>query len=157
MSNTIDFKPAADAIRDRIDEQILENVARDAKDNRTLGEIRDEDYENFKDLLATCTDQSFPSKVYAFQFRMHCVEKAFQDLGFSPQKMITSCTDPNVAMEFISQQMLLRDIVCEDWSNHPDRTRRGMYLYKGGEIAYFIALVRQSGTNFIVKSNVKFN
>ena len=53
--------------------------------------------------------------------------------------------------------MLLRDIKCEDWSGHPDRDRRGMYLYKGGEIAYFIALVRQSGTNFIVKSNVKFS
>ena len=50
--------------------------------------------------------------------------------------------------------ILLDDV--EDWSEHPDDDRRGLYLYAGNEIAYFVALVRKTGDNFIVKSNVTF-
>jgi hypothetical protein len=88
---------------------------------------------------------------------MHCVEQAIQDLGFSPQKYIELATSAETASELIDQALVSRNIRLEDWSEHAEKDRRGMAIYKDNEIAFFIALVRQSGGQFIVKSNVKFS
>jgi len=125
-------------------------------DNRTLDEIKDGHKDNFKDILSKCSNKSFPSAVYAYQYRLHCIEKAFQDLGFSPQDLITSSTSMDTASDLIDRALVSRGIKVEDWSGHEDKDRRGLYLYTGDEIAYFVALVRKTGDNFIVKSNVKF-
>lgn len=124
--------------------------------DKTLDEIKVDHQDNFKDILSVCTNKSFPSVVYAYQYRLHCIEKAFQDLGFSPQDLITSSTSMDTASELIDQALVSRNIHVEDWSEHEDNDRRGLYLYAGNEIAYFVALVRKTGDNFIVKSNVKF-
>jgi hypothetical protein len=125
-------------------------------DNRTLDEIGDHHVDNFDHIMKACENKVFPSMVYAYEYRMHLMEKAYRDLGFSPQDLITSSTSAEVAMELIDQALVSRDILTEDWADHPDADKRGLYIYHGGEIAYFIALVRKSGDNFIVKSNVKF-
>ena len=121
-----------------------------------LEDIKKDHEDNFDKILAECTNKNFPSAVYAYQYRMHCVEKAFKDLGFSPQALVTSATSIEVAMELIDQALVSRNIRMEDWSEHPEDNRRGAYLYKDDEIAFFIALVRQQGSNYIVKTNVKF-
>ena len=125
-------------------------------DDRTLDEIGEGHTDNFDHILKACENKVFPSNVYAYEYRMHCMEKAFRDLGFSPQDFITSSTSAEVAVGLIDQALVSRDIRIEDWSDHEEPHRRGMYVYRGGEIAFFIALVRKSGDNFIVKSNVKF-
>lgn len=125
-------------------------------DNRTLDEVKVDHQDNFADILSECTNKVFPSAVYAYQYRMHSVEQAFRQLGFSPQDFITNATSTDTAIDLIDQAMCSRNMRVEDWSEHADRDRRGMYIYKDNEIAYFIALVRKAGDNFIVKSNVKF-
>jgi hypothetical protein len=121
-----------------------------------LEDVKKDHEDNFDKVLAACSAKSFPSTVYAYEYRMHCVEKAFRDLGFSPQDLVTAATSMDTAMELIDQAMVSRNIRAEDWSSHPESDRRGLYIYKDEEIAYFIALVRQTGDNYIVKSNVKF-
>jgi hypothetical protein len=125
-------------------------------DNLTLEEIGELHVDNFDHIINSCENKVFPSKVYAYEYRMHCMEKAFQNLGFSPQDFITSSTSAEVAIDLIDQALVSRDIRTEDWSDHEEPAKRGMYVYHGGEIAFFIALVRKSGDNYIVKSNVKF-
>lgn len=125
-------------------------------DDRTLDEIKADDDDNFSKILEKCKNQNFPSKVYAYQYRLHCIEKAFQDLGFSPQDLITTATSVEVAIDLIDQSMVSMGIRLEDWSEHPDNSRRGVYLYKDNEIAFFVALVRKQGDNYIVKTNVTF-
>ena len=126
-------------------------------DDRTLEEIGLDHADNFDEILKACKNKSFPSQVYAYEYRMHCVEKAFRDLGFSPQEFITTAATVEVAEDLIDQAMVSRGIMCQDWAEHEDDDRKGIYLYKGEEIAYFIALVRKQGDNFIVKSNVSFD
>jgi len=126
-------------------------------DDRTLDEIKKDNQDNFADILSDCNVKSFPSTVYAYQYRMHCIEQAFRHLGFSPQDFITSATSSEVAADLIDQAMVSRGIRCEDWSEHEEKDRRGLYIYKDQEIAYFVALVKKQGDNFLVKSNVKFD
>ena len=125
-------------------------------DNRTLDEIGESHVDNFDHVLKACDNKVFPSAVYAYEYRMHCVEKAYQMLGFSPQDYITMATSVEVAIGLIDGAMLKLDIRTEDWAEHEDASKRGLYIYHGGEIAFFIALVRKSGDNYIVRSNVKF-
>jgi hypothetical protein len=121
-----------------------------------LEDVKKDHDDNFNKVLAKCSVKSFPSTVYAYGYRMHCVEKAFRDLGFSPQELVTASTSMDTAADLINQAMISRNIRVEDWSDHPESDRRGLYIYKDEEIAYFISLVRQTGDNYIVKSNVKF-
>jgi hypothetical protein len=130
---------------------------KDSKDTRYLEDIQADAQDNISRIMQKCTVKCFPSKVYAQQYRMHLVEKAFRDLGFSPQDIITSCPDPQVAAEQIDAHMILRQIRFEDWAEHPDDMLKGAAIWKGDELVYFIALVRQSAGQFMVKSNVKFN
>jgi hypothetical protein len=125
-------------------------------DNRTLDEIGEGHVDNFEHVLSHCENKVFPSAVYAYEYRMHCIEKAYQTLGFSPQDLITNSTSMDVAVELIDQALVSRDILTEDWAEHEEPPKRGLYIYHAGEIAFFIALVRKSGDNYIVKSNVKF-
>jgi hypothetical protein len=121
-----------------------------------LEDIKKDHEDNFADIMSGCISKSFPSTVYAYEYRMHCVEKAFRDLGFSPQELVTASTSMETASQLIDQALVSRNIRVEDWSEHPEKDRRGLYIYKDEEIAYFVALVRQTGDNYIVKSNVKF-
>jgi hypothetical protein len=121
-----------------------------------LEDVKKDHEDNFSKILAACSSKSFPSTVYAYEYRMHCVEKAFRDLGFSPQELVTAATSMDTAMELIDQAMVSRNIRCEDWAEHPEKDSRGLFIYKDEEIAYFVALVRQMGDNYIVKTNVKF-
>ena len=125
-------------------------------DDRTLEEIKKDDDSNFSDVMAKCTSKSFPSAVYAYQYRMHCVEQAFRALGFSPQEFITNSTSLDVAIDMIDHSMAKLNIRAEDWSEHQEKNRRGLAIYKDNEIAFFVALVKHQGDNFIVKSNVSF-
>ena len=125
-------------------------------DDRTLEEIKKDDDSNFSDVMAKCTSKSFPSTAYAHAYRMHCIEKAFRDLGFSPQELITNSTSLDVAIDMIDHSMAKLNIRAEDWSGHQEKNRRGLAIYKDNEIAFFIALVKRQGDNFIVKSNVSF-
>jgi len=122
-----------------------------------LDDIKKDHADNFEDILSGCVSKSFPSAVYAYEYRMHCVEKAFRDLGFSPQELMTAAATQEVAFELIDQALVSRNIRMEDWSGHPETDRRGAYIYKDNELAFFIALVRKTGDNFIVKCNVKFD
>ena len=135
----------------------MNDGARTLGDDRTLEEVGLDHADNFDYILSCCNNKTFPSQIYAYEYRMHCVEKAFRDLGFSPQDFITNSATIEVAMELIDQALVSRGITCQDWSEHEDDDRKGLYLYKGEEIAYFVALVRKSGDNFIVKSNVSFD
>ena len=49
-------------------------------DDRTLDEIKQSDDDNFDHILDACDDKIFPSQVYAYEYRMHCVERALQYL-----------------------------------------------------------------------------
>lgn len=143
-------------------DKISEDQVREAeekvhgKDTRHLADIQADHENNIKDVLAACKVQCFPSKVYAYQYRMHCIEKGFQDLGFSPQKIITQCPDAGVAAEMIDRNMAIRNIRFEDWAHNEDPMRRGGAIYKDNELVYFIALVHQSGGQFMVRTNVTF-
>jgi hypothetical protein len=121
-----------------------------------LEDIKKDHTDNFDDILKQCKNTSFPSVVYAAEFRMHCIEKGFQDLGFSPQELMTSSTTPETAMDLIDQAMVSRNIKVEDWAHHEDRERRGLYIYKDNEIAYFVSLRRMKGDSCIVQTNVNF-
>jgi hypothetical protein len=121
-----------------------------------LEDIKKDDDDNFGRILKGCTSKSFPSDVYAYQYRMHCVEQAFRTLGFSPQEFITNSTSVDVAIDMIDHSMAKLNIRAEDWSEHQEANRRGLAIYKDNEIAFFIALVKRQGDNFIVKSNVSF-
>jgi len=122
-----------------------------------LEDVKKDHEDNFEKILSECVSKSFPSAVYAYEYRMHCVEKAFRDLGFSPQELMTAASSMETAMELIDQALVSRNIRFEDWSGHPETDRRGAYAYKDNELAFFIALVRKTGDNYIVKTNVKFD
>ena len=121
-----------------------------------IEDIKKDDDDNFGKILENCTSKSFPSGVYAYQYRMHCVEQAFRALGFSPQEFITNSTSLDVAIDMIDHSMAKLNIRAEDWSEHQETNRRGLAIYKDNEIAFFIALVKRQGDNFIVKTNVSF-
>lgn len=125
-------------------------------DNRTLDEIKEDHVDNFDEILKSCKVTNFNRPADAHQFRLHATEKAFRDLGFSPQDFITNATSMDTAVSLIDQAMVSRGIRVEDWSEHHDNDRRGLYLYKDNEIAFFIALGRKRGDNYSVKTNVKF-
>jgi hypothetical protein len=121
-----------------------------------LEDVKKDHEDNFDKILASCTVKSFPALTYAAQYRMHCVEKAFRDLGFSPQDLVTDSTSMDTATDLIDQAMVSRNIRCEDWSEHPEKDRRGLYIYKDNEIAYFVSMMKKQGDNIVVKTNVKF-
>jgi len=129
-------------------------------DDRTLDEIQKDGTANFDEVRAACVKKFFPSKVYAYQYRQHCIEQAFQHLGFSPQKIITEATSVEVAIEMIDNHLIARNIRVEDWSEHGDKDRKGMALYKDGELVHWVSLVHQTGEGMMlqywVQSNVKF-
>jgi hypothetical protein len=121
-----------------------------------LEDIKKDHEDNFDKILAECSTKSFPAFTYAAQYRMHCIEQGFRNLGFSPQDLVTAATSMDTASELIDQAMVSRGIRCEDWAEHPEKDRRGLYIYKDNEIAYFVALMKQQGDNIVVKTNVKF-
>jgi hypothetical protein len=138
-------------------DQVLDAEAKShTKDTRHLEDIQADHGHNLREILDKCKVQCFPSKVYAYQYRMHCIEKGFQNLGFSPQKIITQCTTAEVAAEMIDRNLAIRNIRFEDWAAHEDPLLRGAALYKDNELVYFIALVHQSGGQFLVRTNVTF-
>jgi len=126
-------------------------------DDRTLAEIKEDSDNNFEEILKNSVYQAFQTEAQAHQYRQHCTEKAFCDLGFSPQDLIMASGSMGAASELIDQAMLSRNIRVEDWAEHNDNNLKGLVIYKDNEVAFFISLMHQKGMNYMVRTNVKFN
>ena len=112
---------------------------------------------NFKAIMVTSQEFTFPSAVYAVRFREMCMSRAMNLLGLDPMQIINSSGEQVFAEKRLEVEMDKRGIRIEDWSetDHED-WKRGLYIYKDGEVAYFISMIKLYRGVHSVTTNVKF-
>ena len=128
-------------------------------EDRTLTEIKDHHDDNWAYIQKAIVRKSFPSIIYAIQYRTHAFTAAIDSLGFNPATVISLATSRDTAENVIDNMLKKQGIVIEDWSRTDvEESRRGLYVYKDNEIAYYISDITREGVtidNFIIATNVK--
>jgi len=128
-------------------------------EDRTLDEISEHHKDNWNHIQKDLVRKSFPSIVYAIQYRTHAFNKAMDILGFNPAVVMSLCTSRETAENVIDNMLKKHKIAVEDWSDTDvDESRKGVYFYKNNEIAYFVSDITKEGNlidNFIISTNVK--
>lgn len=121
-----------------------------------LDEMKVEHDSNFDEIESRLKETEFKSLVYARQFRMHAVNIGIKALGFNPMSVMNMCTTPETAASVIDSMLEKHGIRIEDWADTDQPNyKKGIYLYKSDEIAYFVSTIRKHEGLFYVRTNVK--
>lgn len=131
-------------------------------DTRYLEDIKSDNDQNFKDVIDKCKPFDFLSLKLARDMRLHCMNRGMELLGFDPMSIMNMCTTAEMAEETIDQMMVKHKIVIENWADKEcEPERRGLYMYKAGELAYFISMIKASEgpdkQTFQLVTNIKFD
>jgi hypothetical protein len=128
-----------------------------------LEDIKKDHDDNFNRVWKESKGYILKSLSMARTIRMSCMSEAMKMLGCDTVFIMEMATSPETAGELIDDMMRKHNITVENWNDKDcDPHRRGIYVYKAGEIAYFISnierIVNDDGTvSFRLETNVKFD
>jgi len=124
--------------------------------SKYIGEMKADHDSNFDELEPKLKETEFRSIAYARQFRMHAINIGINALGFNPLTVMNMCTTPETAASVINSMLEKHGIRIEDWTDtDKPNHKKGIYLYKSDEIAYFVSTIRKHEGLFYVRTNVK--
>jgi len=128
-----------------------------------LEDIKKDFDDNYEEVRKQCKPVTFDSVLWAREYRMHSMNKGLDKLGFNPMNIMNNVTTQELAEDMIDQALAKNQIHIEDWSSKEcEDDKRGLYIFKNGELVYFISHIEQSDNligkkTFTVRTNIVVN
>lgn len=124
-------------------------------DNRTLDELKLDHDDNFEIVMKKAQLREFMSIEHARAYRGAMMTNCLKSLGIDVATVFDLTSGEEAASQRIDQLLLENKVVIENRRETEGRPswERGIYIYKSGELAYFISIIFPRNDHFTVRSN----
>ena len=125
-------------------------------DNRTLGEMKEDHGEMFNGVIKKSSARTFVSIVYARAYRGAMLTNALKVLGIDVPGVFDLTVVDDQAAERLDQLLSQNKVVVENKRQGQDVPywEAGLYIYKEGELVFFMSIILPEGDTFYVTSNI---